>query len=132
MSTMHQQTFDEIRPDDSPTKRTLREASEDWMNENQIAMDLFRRFASDMLQRRRSFGIGLLTERVRWEMAIGHDPGTIKINNNWRAYIARRLANEMPGLADLIECRVTKAADRPERSTIKDQRVDPITDEYLA
>lgn len=99
-----------------PEDVTLREAAEQWMAEHPVAMALFRRFAADMASRGRRFGIGQLTERVRWECRIEqHDEGDFKINNNWRAYIARALIEENPALLEFIELRKTPAADRPVR-----------------
>lgn len=109
---------------------TLRESAEQWMREHPIAMDLFRRFAAELAVRRRRFGIKLLAERVRWECRTeGYDEADFKINNNWSAYIARALVREMPALAELLECRVTRAADRPARHPVRAATVDPLTEE---
>lgn len=115
-------------PEDSGL--TLREKAEKWIEENEPTMALFVRFAEERRARGRHFGIGALTERVRWEcgLSIFESP---KINNNFRAYIARELVRRDPRLADLIECRVTKAADRAYREPTFDTRVDPLTDEPM-
>lgn len=106
---------------------TLREKAEKWIEDNDRTMDLFARFAEERRAIGRHFGIGALTERVRWEcsLSIFESP---KINNNFRAYIARELVRRDPRLADLIECRVTKAADKLYREPNFDARVDPLTD----
>jgi hypothetical protein len=109
---------------------TLRQKAEKWIAENEPTMALFVKFAEERRARARHFGIGALTERVRWEcgLSIFESP---KINNNFRAYIARELVRRDPRLADLIECRVTKAADRAYREPHFDQRVDPLSDEAI-
>ena len=80
--------------------------TERWIELNPQAYLLFRRFAEQMRQKHRRFGIGQLTERVRWEMAFEYDDRDFKINNNYRAYIARRLVKDDPRLAPYIEMRV--------------------------
>jgi len=74
------------------------------MDANPQIYALFRRFATQMLERNKRFGISQLTERVRWEIALAWQ-GEYKINNNHRAYVARRLLAEMPGLEPLIKLR---------------------------
>lgn len=88
--------------------RDLRAAAEKWMRENPEAMRLFRKFAGQMLAAERRFGIGQLTERVRWECAVKTRGEPFKINNNFRAYIARRLIREDRRYASLIEVRYAR------------------------
>lgn len=109
---------------------TLRQVAHQWMDEHPEYMALFEQFAAQMVAKKRRFGISALTERVRWETALQWDDSP-KINNSFRAYIARELVQRNPELAEFIETRVTKAADLPARSFSKDQRVDPLTDEPI-
>jgi len=83
-------------------------AAAKWMRENPQAMELFERFALEAAHKRRRFGIGALAERVRWECHIG-EYEDFKINNNYRAYIARELVRKYPHLAKFIEFRTVKA-----------------------
>lgn len=78
-----------------------------WRDENPRVYPLFQHFAAQAVRKGRRFGIGALTERVRWEVRMrwGKDEQGFKINNNYRAYIARDLAKDMPGVAPLIETR---------------------------
>lgn len=86
--------------------------TEDWINNNPQAYQLFKQFAEQMRQKQRRFGIGQLTERVRWEMSFTYDKKDFKVNNNYRAYIARRLIKEDPRLTSYIEMRsVTHGPD---------------------
>jgi hypothetical protein len=119
-------SFDDQEP-------TLRQKAEEWMASHSTTMDLFRRFAMQLLALRRRFSIRLLSERVRWEFATDKalNPEDFKINDHFTPYIARSLIREEPALAELIECRVTKAADLPHRPGARLPRVDPLTDEPL-
>lgn len=77
-----------------------------WMQEHPEAMRLFQELALRAAGTGRKFGIGLLTERIRWEFHIERrDDETFKINNNFRAYIARELIERHPHLKDFIEFR---------------------------
>jgi hypothetical protein len=88
----------------------LREAAENWIATNPQVYGLFERFALEMYARGKKFGVGLLTERVRWECAITStsDDG-FKINNNHRAYIGRKLVADHPQLQGLLSFRETRS-----------------------
>lgn len=89
-------------------------AANEWMDRHPEAMALFRRFSLSMLERGRRTGIGALTERVRWEFKLAEDErSTFKINNNHRAYIARRLIAEDPRLAAIFELRAAGGDGAP-------------------
>ena len=103
---------------------TLRQKAEKWIAGNGPVMALFERFAEERRARALPFSIGALTERVRWECGVSTTDSP-KINNNFRAYIARELVRRDPRLAEFIECRVTRAADRAYREPVFDVREDP-------
>lgn len=88
-----------------------REEAEKWMDENPAIYDLFRKFAQQAMQRGCRFGIALLTERIRWEVAVEWG-GAYKINNNYRAYIARRLVRDLVGLGRYMSFRNTEPPTR--------------------
>jgi hypothetical protein len=114
---------DQKEPDD---KITLRQAAQEWIDSHPKAMSLFHKFAADMVAARRRFGVKLIAERVRWECYIGsYDGEDFKITNHFVAYIARELVRVNPAVADWIECRRTRAADKPYRKPRKDPPVDP-------
>lgn len=77
------------------------------MKANPSVYRLFVRFCRDMAAKRRKFGIGLVAERVRWEMAFKYDED-YKINNNYRAYIARRIIANHPEVRGYLTLRKTK------------------------
>ena len=95
----------------APPDPTLREQAERWMAEHPRAMALFAAFAEQRRARGQRFGIGALTERVRWECSIDAEAPRedFKINNNYRAYIARRLLELDPRLADYLETRAVSS-----------------------
>lgn len=85
----------------------LYEKAQRWMRENPRAMQLFRKFALELGQLRRPFGIALIAERVRWEMFVERRAGEeFKINNSYRAYVARQLIADHPHLGKLLETRI--------------------------
>jgi len=80
-----------------------REAAERWMRDHPLAMDLYRRLALNALARGHRIGIALLTERIRWEFIVDRISNEVfKIPNNHRAYIARQLIHDIPGLAKIL------------------------------
>lgn len=87
--------------------------TEKWIEQNPEVYAIFRRFAEQMLMRRRRFGIGQLAERVRWELITMREGRDFKINNNYRAYIARRLVKDDPRLEPLIEMRMVNHGPIP-------------------
>lgn len=75
----------------------------EWMDKNPHLMKMFMMFAMEKLSAQRRFGIGALTERVRWETpSTKEGEEEYKIPNNHRAYIARRLIRENQDLEPLI------------------------------
>lgn len=58
---------------------------------------------------RHKIGIGALTERVRWEIAITTNDPDFKINNNFRAYYARLIMRNEADLADIFDLRRSAA-----------------------
>lgn len=101
-------------PMPAPGLDRLERAYEAWRAANPEAFTLFLRYARQAQRRGRRFGIALLTERVRWEaqMTWSKDAQGFKLNNNYRAYIARDLIARLPGLARLIETRTTRGERR--------------------
>jgi hypothetical protein len=105
---------------------TLREAAHDWMEKHPVTMGLYRRFAMEKLARNSRFSLRQLTERIRWEYDTdARLTDKFKINDKFTPYIGRKLVEETPELADLIECRVLRSADLPFNNSDPDDRVDP-------
>lgn len=88
-------------------KRSLRDKAENWIEENPHVYKMFERFALDMYRIRKPFSAKFLAERVRWECVFYYDED-FKINNNYTAYIARKLVSDYPELKAYIKLRETK------------------------
>jgi hypothetical protein len=88
--------------------KTLEDKAIQWMLDHPEAMKLYEEMALKAASRSRKFGIGFLTERIRWEFRIVRDDPGFKINNNHRAYIARELIRMHPSLEGKIELRHVK------------------------
>lgn len=56
----------------------------------------------------RSCGIGMLYEVARWTLALRTEGEPLKLNNNYRAFYARKLMDE-PGLEGLFSTRRQRA-----------------------
>lgn len=92
-----------------PTVQRLEVAAREWMDQHPAIFRLFERFALRAAERGARFGIGQLTEMVRWEVNVEwRESEKWKINNNHRAYVARRLIALHPELVQFIETRRTK------------------------
>lgn len=80
-----------------------------WIAKNPAIIEVFLRMARAKAGRGRRFGIGALTEVVRWECDDPEVYGSdFKINNNFRAYIARHLVALDRNLERFIEFRETR------------------------
>ena len=81
-----------------------------WMAKNPVAMAAFESLAWQMLSTGRRGSIAMMTEVVRWKVRFETTAGeAFKINNSYRAYIARDLIARHPGLKKLLATRQTKA-----------------------
>ena len=94
----------------NPDRENLRLKAAEWTEQNPEAYDLFKRFAADVVRVGFRCSISFITERVRWEteMVWEKDRRGFKLNNNYRAYIARKLVVDVPGLEPLIRFRKTR------------------------
>lgn len=71
-----------------------------------------KRFALEAVQAGRThIGIAMLYERMRWFTLVEAKQDTFKVNNNWRAFYARKLMAEEPALAGLFETRTSRRID---------------------
>lgn len=95
-----------VDPGVFPKKKDLRRAAARWIKSHPKAMALFLKFALEMVFQKRKFGIGLLTERVRWQYKIeGKRANDYKINNSFRAYFSRWLIAKEPQIEEYMEFR---------------------------
>lgn len=92
----------------NPSQKDLRKDTEAWIRSNPEVARMFLYFARELASKGRPFGVGLITERVRYECAISTSPSKFKINNNWRSYIARWLIAQDPSLEKWMSFREVK------------------------
>jgi hypothetical protein len=75
-----------------------------WRDAHPEVVRLFLAAATAARNRGERFSISKLTEEIRWEEALPETPD-FKINNNFRAYIARDLLAVMPELREFLKIR---------------------------
>ncbi len=102
-----------ILPEHPQVRNELEETYRLWLATHEKVFALFERFALELLAGRRRFGIGMLAERVRWEVHTtwADDIDGFRINNNHRAYIARDLIAKYPDLDALLATRLVKGEE---------------------
>ena len=89
-----------VLPFDAPELGTIQARFEKFDRENPRVYELYRRFAQQLREHRSRCGISLITERIRWEVAITTNDETqdFKISNDYRSRYARKLMAEVPEL----------------------------------
>ncbi len=80
---------------------TLLQKFEAYDKENPKVYEAFRKFAFQLREAgRKRASASLIFERIRWETAVSGNPEeglpALKLNNNYRAFYARKLAEESP------------------------------------
>jgi hypothetical protein len=101
-------TVIEYEDDAAPAKGDLRKLTADWIERHPHVFAMFERYACDMANKGRFFGINLLRERVRWECAYNYANDDFKFCNSFSPYVARELVRKHPGLAKHMRFRRTK------------------------
>lgn len=91
----------------NPNHENLRLKTEQWIKQNPRAYDLYKQFARDLLRKGRKFSAKLITERIRWEYYFNYDE-EFKISNDYTAYIARRLCEDIPELQSILKFKKTR------------------------
>lgn len=96
--------------ENNPSKHDLRAKAETFMAQHPEVYRLFERFALEAASRGRTFGAKALAERVRWETMLTWSPDDTgyRWNNNYTAYVARRLVEDHPRLESLMRFRRTR------------------------
>lgn len=104
------------------TKLTTRERAIAWMKDNMDVVGLFEKFATQLVERDRLFGINLLRERIRWEAVYEYGDDDYKFPNDFSPYVARYLLWKHPGWAKNMRCKLAKD---------ETDRIEYITDDQL-
>ena len=90
----------------NPERHDLRSKAAEWINDNPKVMKMFLDLARKAAAKEMYFGIGFLTEIVRWTYSFEYNTN-FKICNNHRAYIARWLIKQDPSLEKYMRFRTT-------------------------
>lgn len=83
-----------------------------WIEDHPHVVEMFERYALQMLATGRRFGINLLRERVRWECRYRYDGEEYKFPNDVSPHMARALIEKHPSLKGLMVTRPTKEEKR--------------------
>ncbi|MFM2472394.1 hypothetical protein [Burkholderia cenocepacia] len=84
----------------------LKAAFDKFDRENPHIYRLFRRYALRAIKRgKRQLSISLITERIRWEVSVETTGDRFKLNNNHRAFYARKFNAEFPQFGDVFAVR---------------------------
>jgi hypothetical protein len=88
-------------------ERTYREKAEAWVEEYPQVYALFEKFALQLAERKRHFGMKQIAERVRFEVALTweKDEDGFRVNNNYISYIGRMIAEKHPQIKEFVEFR---------------------------
>lgn len=91
-------------------KPSVEEAAAAFIDKNPEVWALFRRFTLEAISAgRKRLGIALIFERMRWEtMLTSDDPDGFKLNNNHKAFFARKFMAERPEYTSLFTTRKTE------------------------
>lgn len=105
----------------------LRQQATEFHAKHPEVWELFCKFTFDRIQRGfEHYGVGAIWERIRWETDIGgdrdKDDPPLKLNNNFRAFYARRFMKIHPDHEGFFRKRVQTSAGEPSRNG----------DEYIA
>ena len=98
------ETAEQMALFDTAKADEMKRKADEWVRRNQKAWLYIRNEAVRRTEQGKKFGIGELCEQVRWHMhAQGIDD--FKVNNTYRAPLARRLIAEYPPCRPYIETR---------------------------
>ena len=66
-------------------------------SENPKVYELFEKFAFDAIKAgRKHFGVAMIAERLRWYSSVETSGDKFKINNNYKAFYARKFEKKNP------------------------------------
>ena len=102
--------------DSTSRHREIFEGFRDWILAHPDAWALFERFSLQAVAAgRKKIGAGMVAERIRWATQVELDEGSgFKLNNNYRAFLARLFVTKHPQHRDLFDFRHQTSQDRVE------------------
>ena len=102
----------------------LREQCEAFHRQHPEVWQLFEQFTRDRIRLGfEHYGVGAIWERIRWETDAGGDRDIdtprLKLNNNFRAFYARRFERKFPEHQGFFRKRVQTSAYEPPREGVE-------------
>jgi hypothetical protein len=91
----------------NPKGEDLRLKTEQWIKDNPKVYELFKKYSRELLAHGKPFGAKLLAERIRYECHFTYDT-SFKITNDYTAYVARKLAEDIPELKCVLKFKKTR------------------------
>lgn len=90
-------------------KPTLAEQFERFDSENPSVWTLFKRFALEAIAAgKKHLSVSLIVERIRWEAIVTTSETDYKVNNNHRAFYARKFHREFPEHGGFFRTRIAQ------------------------
>ena len=90
----------------------LEQAMESFHRDNPQVYELFKQYTGRARRSgRKHFGVGAVWERLRWETQIETVNDEFKLNNNHRAYYARKYMRDFPEAQGFFRTRVVRRED---------------------
>lgn len=87
-------------------KPEMVEKFEQFDRQNPIIYDLIKRYVGEAIAAgRRRIGIAAIFERIRWHLSVETAGDEFKLNNNYRAFYARKFVRDYPQYAEIFETR---------------------------
>lgn len=84
-----------------------------WIEQN---MEVWHAFKAKALQMkatgRKKYSAKTIVEIIRWERDLGNPGDEFRINNDYAAYLARAMADKVPGFEDFFEFRTITGLKR--------------------
>ena len=100
------ETLAPIRPAETGERGTIEERFRAFHQRNPQVFEVLKARALEMRRRGvTKYGIAGLFELLRWQYAMQTQGGAYRLNNDFRAPYARKLMDEVPGLAGFFEVR---------------------------
>lgn len=89
---------------------TLKEQFERFDNSHPVVYNLFKKFAIEASWTHKRFSADAILHRIRWYTQVEtQDFSGFKINNNYAAFYARKLAKDMPQFKNFFSFRKSVA-----------------------
>tara|TARA_R110000868_G_scaffold71029_3_gene208424 strand:- start:2180 stop:2542 length:363 start_codon:yes stop_codon:yes gene_type:complete len=108
--SMRIEDYDLFSHMDGGTLKSMTLDFQDFDRENPKVWEMFCRFAHEAIASgRKVLSASLIVERIRWEVFVVTSGDDFKINNNFRAFYARKFMREYPVHGEMFRTRKSEA-----------------------